>query len=177
MSEELVVLGKRAYVMALQMLGREADALDVVQEGIVQALSHDSAPAAGEPGRSAWFFKVVRNRALDRLRHRSRFPEDSLESVPPLSDEPDPAQSLEQARNIARVRGALARLPLAQRELIMLRDYHNFSYAQIARILEIAPGTVMSRIHRARMALREILVLPAPAAAGKLNGEVENTDG
>jgi RNA polymerase sigma-70 factor (ECF subfamily) len=48
-------------------------------------------------------------------------------------------------------------LPAGQREIIVLRDYMDLSYAEIADVLEIAPGTVMSRLHRARLALKEAL--------------------
>jgi RNA polymerase sigma-70 factor (ECF subfamily) len=49
----------------------------------------------------------------------------------------------------------LARLPDEMREIILLRDYHDLSYAEIARVLSVPTGTVMSRLHRARCALRE----------------------
>jgi len=53
---------------------------------------------------------------------------------------------------------ALAKLTADQRQIIVLRDYMDLSYADIADVLEVAPGTVMSRLHRARMALKEELI-------------------
>jgi len=52
----------------------------------------------------------------------------------------------------------LAKLSLEQREIILLKDFHGFAYGDIAEILDIPKGTVMSRLHRARMALREVLI-------------------
>jgi len=55
------------------------------------------------------------------------------------------------------LQNALTKLSSGQREIIILRDYMDLSYAEIADVLEIAQGTVMSRLHRARMALKEVL--------------------
>ena len=57
----------------------------------------------------------------------------------------------------ARHRLALARLKHEQRQILVLRDYMDLSYAEIAQVLDIAQGTVMSRLHRARLALKEEL--------------------
>jgi RNA polymerase sigma-70 factor (ECF subfamily) len=53
---------------------------------------------------------------------------------------------------------ALISISVQQREIVLLKDYHDFSYLQIAEILDIAPGSVMSRLHRSRNALKEALL-------------------
>jgi len=56
------------------------------------------------------------------------------------------------------IQRALRKLNFQQREIVMLKDFHGFNYAQIAEILDIPKGSVMSRLHRARMVLRNLLV-------------------
>jgi RNA polymerase sigma-70 factor (ECF subfamily) len=68
-----------------------------------------------------------------------------------------PEQVLETAERDQALGLALAQLGSEQRQVLVLRDYMDLSYAEIAAVLEIAPGTVMSRLHRARMALKEEL--------------------
>jgi RNA polymerase sigma-70 factor (ECF subfamily) len=102
---------------------------------------------------------VVRNKSIDILRRHKRLPHVEHEEYPsqaPRSSEPD--RSLQQLQLKETIEQALEQLNMQQKEIILLRDYHNFSYADIAKILSIAKGSVMSRLHRARMALREILV-------------------
>ena len=98
--------------------------------------------------------RVVRNRCLDMLRRR-RPGDDSTELVrdPGLG----PEQSLSKEQRSAVIRHAISMLPADKREIIVLRDYMDLSYAEIAEVLGIASGTVMSRLHRARLALREAL--------------------
>jgi RNA polymerase sigma-70 factor (ECF subfamily) len=97
---------------------------------------------------------VVRNQCLDLIRKRR--PVD--DAVDELSDSaPGPEASLEMIQRDQELQDALAKLSGGQREIIVLRDYMDLSYAEIAAVLEIAQGTVMSRLHRARMALKEKL--------------------
>ena len=81
-----------------------------------------------------------------------KVPVEELESVAPA---PEDAVEIGEARS--RVQKALAALPRDRRQIIVLRDYLDLSYAEIAKVLDIAPGTVMSRLHRSRLALKEIL--------------------
>ena len=67
----------------------------------------------------------------------------------------NPAQTAAQDEDTARLRQALHELPDDMREILLLRDYHDLSYAEIAGVLNIAAGTAMSRLHRARSALRQ----------------------
>ena len=101
-----------------------------------------------------WFLRVVRNQCIDLIRRRR--PGDV--GVEELSDpRPGPEGSLEAAQRDQELQLALAKLSAGQRQIIVLRDYMDLSYAEIADVLEIARGTVMSQLHRARLALREEL--------------------
>lgn len=152
MQDELARLGNGAHALAIQILGNTQDAADAVQEAFATALSR---PGAYDPGKGPlrpWFMRVVRNRCIDMLRGRHR------DSVAPdtLADPAGgPEDDLAQTQESARLRVALAALDRDKREIIVLRDYQDLSYADIATVLGIAPGTVMSRLHRARTALKE----------------------
>jgi RNA polymerase sigma-70 factor (ECF subfamily) len=89
---------------------------------------------------------------LRRRRESSSMPVDEL-----ATSTRTPEEALEASQLSSRVERALATLSAERREIVVLRDYLDLSYAEIAKVLDIAPGTVMSRLHRARLALKEAL--------------------
>ena len=103
----------------------------------------------------AWIFDILANCWRDHLRRR-RITEDIDDFAE--SSELSCDGTEEQTEAIARVRAAIARLPLGQREVLSLVDLEGFSYDEAAKILKIPSGTVTSRIVRAREALRRALV-------------------
>jgi len=157
-----------AYRVAYRLLGNEADALDAVQEGFVKALSH----LDGFQGRSSfktWLFRVVSNAALDlgRARRRreclsldiSRDDDNELRQPVVLND---PASGLERDDLRRLLQRALAQLPDAQQRTFILLADGGLSYRQIADVLEISIGTVMSRLFYARQKLRAWLAARLP---------------
>lgn len=155
MRSELVQLGGGAHALAIQILGNAEDAQDAVHDAIEVALGNPGAYDARKGPLKPWFMRVVRNRCIDMLRRRrpaSSMLVDDLESSART-----PEEALAFSQTSSRVGRALASLPPDRREIVVLRDYLDLSYAEIANILDIAPGTVMSRLHRARMALKEAL--------------------
>ena len=154
MRRELVRLGGGAHALAIQILGNYADAEDAVHDAFETALSRPGRYDARKGPLRAWFFQVVRNRCIDMLRRRqaTALPVEALESTVP-----SPEAAFETGQAQSRVQKALAALPSDKRQIVVLRDYLDLSYAEIARVLDIAPGTVMSRLHRSRLALKEIL--------------------
>ncbi len=163
--EDLVRTSERAlYRHAARIVGAGADAEDVVQDALVSAWR-----AIGSfEGTSfrAWLFRIVTNRALDRIRARKRHPELPLE--PPLGDAevtwaepaapgPDLADLATGREALAVVEDALERVPAEQRAALLLRDIEGFSYEEIAVITASEIGTVKSRIHRARLSVRNEL--------------------
>jgi RNA polymerase sigma-70 factor (ECF subfamily) len=126
---------------------------DLVQETFAKALRH--LRQLREPSSfDAWLFHILHNCWRDHCR-RER-PCDDIEI---LTDAADFATEQPQERMdiVQRVRAAIARLPLGQRQVLSLVDLAGFSYAEVAMILEIPTGTVTSRISRARESLREQL--------------------
>jgi RNA polymerase sigma-70 factor (ECF subfamily) len=152
-----------AYRVAYRLLGNEADALDAVQEGFVKALTH----LDGFQGRSSfktWLLRVVGNAALDLGRQRGRREMLSLDRPERPETTPEQLLSIEDhARNLEQedLRGqltrALALLPEAQRKTFVLFADAGLSYREVAEVLGISIGTVMSRLFYARQRLRVLL--------------------
>ncbi len=158
-----------AYRVAYRLLGNEADALDAVQEGFVKALTH----LDGFEGRSSfktWLLRIVSNAALDLGRQRGRRETMSLEYLPGPEEVIDtrtsdgvPGQELERADLRALLEQALARLPEAQRKTFVLHVDAELSYREVAEVLGISIGTVMSRLFYARQKLRTLLAEQLPS--------------
>ena len=152
MRHELAELGGGAHVLAIQILGNADDAADAVQDALATALGRPAAYDARKGPLKPWFLRIVRNRCIDLLRRR-RVTNDAVEEIADQGATPERIAELDDRdRNLRR---ALAALQDAQRQIIVLKDYLDLPYAQIAEVLDIAPGTVMSRLHRARLALAD----------------------
>lgn len=154
MRHKLVQLGSGAHALAIQILGNADDAADAVHDAFETVLARPEAYDDRRGPLKPWFLAVVRNRCIDMLRRR-RPDNEPVEELPATSSGPD--EALESANTVDSIRNALSRMDTDKRQIIVLRDYMDLSYAEIASVLSIAPGTVMSRLHRARMALKEAL--------------------
>jgi RNA polymerase sigma-70 factor (ECF subfamily) len=150
MREELTQLGGGAHALAIQILGNPDDARDVVQDAFAVVLGRPDAYDASKGPLRPWFLRLVRNRCIDLLRSHRRTTSSDEE---PADTSADPQTAAEIAQRDAALKAALNSLDAGQREIIVLRDYLDLSYAEIASVLDIAAGTVMSRLHRARIAL------------------------
>lgn len=150
-----------ALCLARQITGSREDSRDILQTAMVKTLEQRGAPRPDEAGFKPWFYRVVHNQAIDVLRARRRFV-DQAELPEPASEAQEPGRVLGQDERRRLLHQALSRLTAEQREIICLKDFHDFSYADIATILAIGKGNVMVRLHRARQALkRELLALGA----------------
>jgi len=159
MTESLQRLTEGAFALAYQMLGKREDAMDIIQDAATVAINHTSAPETNSNEFKPWFYKVVRNKSLDQLRRQQRFIHESLEHQSLTADSASsPDIQLEQLQLKDSIHNALMCISIEQREIVLLKDYHSFNYEQIAEILDIPKGSVMSRLHRARLALRKLLV-------------------
>jgi len=145
------------YGTALRLTRRPADAEDLVQETFLKAFR---AAAQFEPGTNlkAWLFTILHNTFRNIRRHDGRNPIDvDSETLEQAADlvalEHTPEQLLTRATLDADLQAALDALPDAFRQAVWLRDVEEFSYAEIARMLGVPIGTVMSRISRGRRLL------------------------
>ncbi|MBC7733254.1 MAG: sigma-70 family RNA polymerase sigma factor [Bacteriovorax sp.] len=161
-----------SYNLARWLTHNEHDAQDVVQEALVRALRYIGG-FRGDSAR-AWLLQIVRHTCYTWLRKNR--PSERLfldEADEAWQDMPAPSADEPQAvamRNAdrAQINRAIADLPIAFREVLVLRELEDLSYSDIARIADIPLGTVMSRLSRARGLMRQALApVPAPAPAAR----------
>lgn len=152
-----------AYRVAYRLLGNEADALDAVQEAFVKALTH--LPSfQGRSSFKTWLLRVVSNASMDLGRARGRREALSMDALGSRHrEELEPVVQSESSREMERadlhlkLRQALNQLPAAQRQTFVLHAEAELSYREVAEVLGISIGTVMSRLYYARQKLRTIL--------------------
>ena len=152
---QLEQVGPSGHALAVSLLGNADDAADALQDAVATVLrvrSYD--PAQGTF--KAWFLAVVRNRCLDVLRQRKRRPQADTESVEiPTEESEGPEAIASQDEMAVLVKREMAALPRPHREILILREFLDLGYAEIAEVLGVPAGTVMSRLHRARSALAD----------------------
>jgi len=129
---------------------------DLAQEAIARALAHANQLRDQERLRS-WLFGILANCWRDHL--RALRPSVDLEAIDEecYSADPTPDEACQRSEIVARVRAAVATLPAGQRLVVTLVDLEECSYSEVASILGIPIGTVMSRLCRARIVLRDRL--------------------
>jgi RNA polymerase sigma-70 factor (ECF subfamily) len=155
------------YRTALRLTRAPADAEDLVQETYLKAFRSASSFTPGTNMR-AWLFTILHNTARNRVRDKVRDPLSvDSEAVDRAADSgsawggaapPDTPETLLLRQTLApELQAAIDQLPAAFREAVWLRDVEEFSYAEIAEMLTIPVGTVMSRISRGRRMLADTL--------------------
>ena len=147
-----------AYNLAKWLLRNEQDAQDVVQEAFLRAFKSFGG-FHGSNGR-AWLLTIVRNTSYTLLK-KNRVADLTTsfdEEIHASGDESMSAATiLERSEDTELIREAIDELPAEFREILTLRHQEDLSYKEIADIAQIAPGTVMSRLARARAKLKECL--------------------
>jgi RNA polymerase sigma-70 factor, ECF subfamily len=166
------------FATAMRLTRNRADAEDLVQDTFVKAFRHADQFKRGTNLR-AWLYTILHNTWRNRLRDASR---DTVEvdsdqvdraAARPGGGEPveTPERILMRSTLDADLQAALDELPEAFRQAVWLRDVEEFSYAEMAEMLSVPIGTVMSRISRGRRMLFERLsTSAAPLAAGAVGG-------
>jgi RNA polymerase sigma-70 factor, ECF subfamily len=150
----------RLYNIVVHVVGNAEDARDVVQETLVQAF------VKLETFRQTsafytWLYRIAFNVAVSfRRRRRPLLAADcspQSDGVEPLDDEDGPSQRLEREERRRQIRHALTQISPEHRAILVLREIEGCRYEAIAEILELPVGTVRSRLHRARLELRDQL--------------------
>jgi len=156
------------YATARRLLRSDADAADAVQDALVKALRSIDG-FRGDASLLTWLRRIVTNEALMRLRGRGRRGECSIEDLQPrFADDghrvqfrdawQEPADALLARREVRdAVRRNLDRLQHDYRTVLLLRDVEGFDTQHTAALLGTTPGAVKVRLHRARLALRELM--------------------
>ena len=157
--EELALpLFDQLYNFARWLAQDTAEAEDLVQETYVKALRGFSSFQAGTNFR-AWMYRILRNSFLSSrtgLKATVTFDEEEHE-IAPSAEAPTPETFLIEQADREIVQRALEELPVYFREILLLCEVEEMSYQEIGETLSIPPGTVMSRLSRARKALRKLL--------------------
>ena len=148
---DLESLSYQGFGVAMQLLNHREDAMDVVQESL-RKLVHGGQFNENLGTHRSWFLRVVRNGSLDILRRRKPHDAEALANQADNNKTPDVATERSELTGL--LKRELNSMPQDQREIILLRDHQDLSYAEIADVLAMPAGTVMSRLHRARHELR-----------------------
>jgi len=152
---------RRAYGAAYSLVRNRDDALDLAQEAFVRAFRAMKGFNPELPF-YPWFYRILRNLCLNHLAKRKRRGESSLDSLVEkgfdvLEEGVSPLEALNQNDLKRGLKAALGDLSPEHREILHLRHFQDLSYSEIAECLAIPQGTVMSRLHGARKALRKVL--------------------
>ncbi len=149
-----------AFNFARWLTRSPAEAEDVVQDACVRAMRYFS--SLRDEDARAWLFAIVRNTWYTRASRRGNL--QAVAAAENVQDERaddalDPEERLLQQHTVAVVRAALEQLPVDFREVIVLREMEGLSYKEIAAVVGVPIGTVMSRLARARERLAAVLEL------------------
>ncbi len=127
---------------------------DLVQDTLGKALKNYH-QLKDQTKLDAWLFRILHNTWMDHLRRYK--PTTDLDDVEPVGDE-NLEKNLSDEQLVIRVRQAVLKLPIPQRQIVTLVDLEGSTYAEVAEILELPIGTVMSRLSRGRKSLKENLI-------------------
>jgi RNA polymerase sigma-70 factor, ECF subfamily len=147
------------YGYAMVLTGDTTVAADLVQETYVRAME-PIGRLREDSNVKAWLYTILRNIGLNQVRRqrtRPRLLAGENTADPVIETAKGPHALYLSKVEVEQVREAIMRLPLEFREIILLREYGELSYQEIATLLHCPPGTVMSRLARARSKLRTLL--------------------
>lgn len=152
---------RRAYAAAYELVRNRDDALDLAQESFARAFRAMNRFDTRMPF-YPWLYRIIRNTCLNHLKKKRRHGETSLEGLMDSGyDARDrgmtPSRQAEQDDIRRAIQGAMAHLSPEHQEILRLRHFLEMSYGEIAVVLGIPAGTVMSRLHMARQSLRKII--------------------
>ncbi len=171
--------GARVYRLAYRLTGNQHDAEDLTQEVFVRVFRSLSQYTPGTF--EGWLHRITTNLFLDQVRRKARIrfeglPEDAADRL--ASREIGPQQLLDDRTYDADIQAALDALPPDFRVAVVLCDIEGLTYEEISELLGIKLGTVRSRIHRGRAALRDSLAHRTPRTASRLpSSDVEQGAG
>ncbi len=179
--EQLVTMyERRVYSAALRSSMSPEDAADITQEVFLKAWRSIES-FRGDSGFSTWLFRITVNMCVDHARRRHSQPKtERLETADELSKQiidkcPTPEEHLDNLELGRELAAALDEVSEDHRRIVLLRDVSGLSYTEIADVLKISEGTVKSRLSRARLALRDVLlkrgnILRVPASKSMEGG-------
>lgn len=169
---------RKAYAFAYRMAGNREDAEDITQEAFIRAYRAFDRYDGSRPF-DRWLFRIIANLFVDRLRARPRQAPLSLDAPMEGNDgdnlfseipdeDADPSRVVMRDIMDERLQQALNRLPPEFRRTVLLTDVEGMSYDEAAELLGCAVGTIRSRLHRARVIMRDYLLGRTPRPATRM---------
>ena len=156
--EQLVIAYRdQVFRLALRMCGNEADADEAAQEAFLSAWK--ALPNfRGDSRFSTWLYQLTSHAAIDLLRREKRqIAAEDITEVSVSDPGPSPQQQAERSETRQAVRDAMGQLSPEYRQIVVLRFLQELSYEEIGAVLKLPPGTVKSRLNRAKAQLKDIL--------------------
>jgi RNA polymerase sigma-70 factor (ECF subfamily) len=155
----ILINSHRAYRTAYRLLGNVEDASDLCQESFLRAYQNISGFDENRPF-YPWLYRILKNLCLNFLKKKKRQPAvmkdpDSWDKIFATSI-PGPAEQVLRNEDVERFWKALGSLSETHRSVLILKHFDNLSYAEMAEVLSVPIGTVMSRLYHARKHLGEI---------------------
>ncbi len=157
---------RRVYAVALGVVKNQQDALDIVQEAFIKVHKHIGS-FQGSSSFYTWLYRIVMNLAIDHLRkarHVTDYddriaPQSSVGGEPllPQVQEANPGRAMGRKELSKQIQLALGQLPEHHRAVILLREVEGLSYEEMAKVLDVPKGTVMSRLFHARRKMQGAL--------------------
>lgn len=148
---------KRAYFVALGFLGSHDSAMDISQEAFIRAYRNFD---KFDKNRNffTWYYKILKNLCLNFIRdNKNRNKENFLELRNKILSSDSPDFILEEKELWQNLYEAIEKLSNDEREILVLREFEDMSYAEISELLNIPEGTVMSRLYYARKKLSSLM--------------------
>ena len=169
---------RRAFAVAIGVVKNQADALDIVQEAFIKVHKHIGT-FQGTSSFYTWLYRIVMNLGIDQLRRRRKVVDfddgvrrdDAIgdgSMMPHIAYE-NPSKTAVRQELTGKIQAALETLPEYHRAVIILREVEGLSYEEMAQIMKVPKGTIMSRLFHARRKLQEQL-------QPYLEGDLEITD-
>jgi len=162
----------RVYGMVYGMLRNREDARDITQEAFVKAYKNLGSFRL-ESSFYTWLYRIAMNLAIDHVRKRKRRKTTSFEdeigardetgAIDEIHHQDSPRRALERKQLYVRIMEAMDKLPEDQRQVVLLRELEGLSYKEIAEVMAIPEGTVMSRLYYARRKLQQLLAADKPS--------------
>jgi RNA polymerase sigma-70 factor, ECF subfamily len=157
---------RRVYAVALTVVKRPEDAMDVVQDAFIKVHKH-LGTFQGASSFYTWLYRIVMNLGIDHVRKKRKIVEwgDDVplehaagdRTLVPKVPDANPRSTVVRRELSEKIRQALDQLPEYHRAVIVLREVEGMSYEEIADVLDVPKGTIMSRLFHARRKMQELL--------------------
>ena len=152
--EELMAFQKKVFLMCLGFSRNASDAQDLAQEVYLKAYKNIHTLSELSLAKF-WLFRIARNTCINFCKKYRLSDVSAYEVIQPIIDHQNPEINMIYKEQLYALKMVIQNLPKKQRDVFVMKEYAELSYEEIAEILKIKQGTVMSRLNRARQAIKE----------------------